>query len=140
MSVNPTITHVLDTSALLAFYFGESGSAQVRNIIGDERHTIAISVLSVSEFWGRLRAEGCEHAFEADWAKMAELIEHIVPVTLPIVQQGIQLRQNTSARLPYIDALIAATAAYHHAIFVHRDPHFSSIPTPFLTQIVLPEK
>lgn len=132
------MTYVLDSSALLAFYFGEPGAARVRDIVSDEHARVHLSVLSAAEFWGRLRSEGAEERFQDDWHRLTELASAVVPVTLPIVLEAIALKRAATARLPYVDALIAATAAHGKAVLIHRDPHFAAIPAQHLQQEQLP--
>ena len=88
----------------------------------------------------RLRAEGAEQAFEDDWRRLSALVSELIPVSLPIVLKSIELRRAATARLPHVDALIAATAAHRNAVLVHRDPHFSAIPAPWLKQERLPSE
>lgn len=132
------MTVLLDTSAVLAFYFGEPGADHVRDVLADARIPVALSVLTAGEFWARLRAEGAEERFDEDWHRLTELVPNVVAVSLPVVRKAIDLRRAATSRLPYIDALIAATAAEHDAVLLHRDPHFSAIPTQWLAQEQLP--
>jgi predicted nucleic acid-binding protein len=64
----------------------------------------------------------------------------IEPISVEVVQRSLELRVAATARLPQMDALIAATAATCGAILVHRDPHFLSIPNHLIQQEPLPEK
>lgn len=132
--------HLLDSSAVLAFYFGEPGAERVRDILSEERTPVVLSVLTAAELWSRLRAEGAEPAFEDVWRRLSEMASALVPVSLQVVVTAIELRRSAAARLPLIDALIAATAAEQGAVLVHRDPHFSSIPADLLRQERLPDK
>lgn len=132
------MTHLLDSSALLALYFQEPGWDRVANLLNDERSTTGLSVLTTMEFWSRLRAVGAESAFQPAWSKIVDTILDQRPVTMPVVMEALRLRQAASARLPTVDALIAATAAVHGAVLVHRDPHFAAIPTELLKQEALP--
>ena len=125
---------VLDTSALLAFYFGEPGAERVEILIGDPGARICISALTVGEFWGRLRARGVEARFDEEWGQLKELLGEIIPVSPEIVLTSCALRSATRKRLPYIDALIAATAVVRGATLAHRDAHFDSIPAGLLRQ------
>jgi predicted nucleic acid-binding protein len=134
------VSYLLDTSALLAFYFGEPGAERVRDVLSGEHGPVSLSVLTAAEFWGRLRAEGAEGAFEGAWGQLTELVSELRPVTLAIVMRAIELRRASTARLPYVDALIAATATHHDAVLVHRDPHFGSIPDGLLRQEPLPDR
>ncbi|HQV29456.1 MAG TPA: PIN domain-containing protein [Thermoflexales bacterium] len=130
---------LLDTSALLALYFGESGGARVAAMFGDPGVRVSISALSVGEFWGRLRARSIPTDFDDAWASLRELIDDVIPVSTDIVLASCALRQATPARLPYIDALIAATAAARNAVLIHRDAHFAAIPAGILKQEMLTE-
>ena len=138
------MNYLLDSSALLAYYFGETGCERVRDILADERAGVEVSVLTASEVWGRLRAEGAgadaQPVFDAEWQRLSEMMTAIVPVTYEVVRRSLDLRAAAAKRLPQIDALIAATAAVRGAVLVHRDPHFLSIPADLLQQEVLVEK
>jgi predicted nucleic acid-binding protein len=134
------VTYLLDSSALLAYYFGEPAGRRVRLLLSDDRADIRLSVITMAEFWSRLRAEGLVQIFEEEWRKISTLMSGIEPVTLAVVQRSLDLRAKATARLPQIDALIAATAAFHGAVLVHRDPHFLSIPEGLLQQEFLPDR
>jgi len=134
------VSYLLDSSALLAFYFGESGGDRVQEILSDEKTVVYLSVLSMAEFWGRLRAIGSASIFDDEWQQISEMMTSIVPISSEIVYRSLDLRAAATARLPQIDALIAATAAIQNATLVHRDPHFQSIPDHLLQQETLPEK
>lgn len=131
---------LLDTSAVLALYFQEPGGVRVAAILGDSAVRASISALSVGEFWGRLRARGGAEEFSNAWAGLQDLIDDVIPVSSDIVLASCALREATPARLPYIDALIAATAAARNAILIHRDAHFSAIPAGILKQEMLEER
>ncbi len=132
--------YLLDSSALLAFYFGEPGGARVQEILSDEKTIVRLSVLSMAEFWSRLRAIGAAALFDEEWRQISEMMTGIDPISTEIVYHSLQLRSAATARLPQIDAIIAATAAVQNAILVHRDPHFLAIPSQLLQQEILPEK
>ena len=134
------MSYLLDSSALLAYYFAEPGGARVLELLSGEGTEVSISVLTMGEFWSRLRSEGSPFAFFEEWRSLSELFTSIHPVTVEIVHQSIELRSVATGRLPHIDALIAATAASLGATLVHRDPHFSTIPQSLLQQESLPEK
>ena len=51
------VTHVLDTSAILAHYFNEPGAEMVERLWHDSVNRIAMCVLSLPELRGRLTAE-----------------------------------------------------------------------------------
>jgi len=129
---------LLDSSALLAFYFGEPGAERVREVLAEDQGPVNISVLTAAEFWVRLRAVGAEDRFEQAWSQVREMVSDVFDVSLPVVLKAIDLRRAATSRLPYIDALIAATAAHHDAVLIHCDSHFRSIPEALLRQEPLP--
>ena len=73
------------------------------------------------------------------WENYSALFSKVLAADAPIAHRAIQLRAATPQRLPTVDALIAATAAEHDLILVHRDPHLSAIPTASLQQMRLPK-
>jgi predicted nucleic acid-binding protein len=128
------MTHLLDSSAFFAYFFGEPGRPGVEALFQTPAHVIGLSVLTASEFWGRLKRNLSETAFEQEWEDHLPLFSTIVPVTWEITQKAIALRRAATSRLPTIDSLIAATAAVQGAILVHCDPHFRAIPGDLLRQ------
>jgi len=131
------MTHLIDTSALLAFIFGEPGAEQVQALIEDERNHLSVSVLTKVEFWSRLKSLGREEEWEREWALHISLFEAILDVSQAVADRSIALRRACPDRLPTADALIAATAVAHNLILVHRDTHFGSIPERWLRQVDL---
>ena len=101
---------------------------------------MGLSALTSVEFWARLRAEDRDMVFEQEWEDYLPLFERIVSVDLSLCLKAIELRRAATSRLPTIDSLIAAAAAKHDAVLVHRDPHFKSIPGHLLKQELLLEK
>jgi len=134
------VTHLLDSSAFFAFFFDEPGWRRVEELFRDPAVEAGLSALTSVELWARLKAEGCEEVFEQEWHDHLPLFERVLSVDLPLCLKAIELRRAAINRLPTIDSLIAATAAAHNAVLVHRDPHFSSIPGHLLKQEILPEK
>lgn len=131
---------LLDSSALIAFYFGEPGSERVRDILNSEEADVRVSVLTAAEFWSRLRGEGWTQVFDEEWSRIADVLSSVDPVSMDVVLKSFELRLAATARLPQIDALIAATSALHNAVLVHRDPHFLTIPSHLLQQELLPDR
>ena len=135
------ITHVLDTSALLAHYLQEPGAADVNNLLAQGPEQAGISLITVVELRGRLSAvlddsQEAERAFKL----YTEILTTILPFTRETADWAMELRASTPARLPMVDALIAASAKQHGATLVHRDPHLAAIPGDLLPQLVLPPK
>lgn len=49
------MTHLLDSSAVIAYYFDEPGADQVALLLEDNRNPPAVSCITQIEFWSRLR-------------------------------------------------------------------------------------
>ena len=134
-----TVTHVLDTSALLAHYFDEPGADVVERLWSSRSERPAICAVTVTELKTRLRDEltdGVE-AREAADAYLNELTV-CLPVDRTVAELAWQLKESIGDRIPLVDALIAATARSAGAVLVHRDPHLGRIPREVVDQIVLP--
>ena len=134
------MTHLLDTSALFAFCFDEPGRERIEELFSDPAVTVGLSALTAVEWWARLKAEGCEDAFDGEWQAHLPLFEGIVGCDAPTCRKAVELRAAACSRVPTIDSVIAATAAMKEAILVHRDPHFTAIPETHLQQEVLPSE
>ena len=133
------MTHLLDSSAFFAYFFGEPGKEQVEQLFEDDKASIGLSVLTAVELWARLQAEGHEEAFEEEWEAHLPLFENVVAADMKVARKAVELRRKAGKRVPAVDSLIAASASVSGAILVHRDPHFLSIPEAELAQQVLPE-
>lgn len=121
------LTHILDTSAWLAHIFDEPGADAITALLENKETELGVSTLSIVEAHGRFRARGRESEFDEMLDIYRRLFTHILPVSEAIALRAIVLREAASARVPAIDSLIAATAAHHGAILVHRDPHFLAL-------------
>ncbi len=132
------VTHVLDTSALLAHYFNEPGADAVQALWETENTRVGISVLSIPELRGRLSREVAD-ASEARSAAEAYLGELTValPVDRATAEMAWQLRASSEDRLPLVDAVIAATARVVGAVLVHKDPHMARIRKGLVEQIMI---
>lgn len=132
--------YLLDSSAWLAHLLGEPGMEQVNELFDEPQVEINISALSILEIYARLRGMGQEEQWPAVWKTYALLFTHVLPADEAVALQSIALRSSTSARVPTVDSLIAATAAVHQLTLVHRDPHLAAIPAHLLQQRQLPDK
>lgn len=135
------ITHVLDTSALLAHNQNEPGADQVTALLALGPNMIAISAVTLVELKGRLRELICDLA-EVDrvFDAYCNILTQTLPLTKELALAAVALREQISTRIPLVDSLIAATAKANNATLVHRDPHFTAISTSVLPQIFLPPK
>jgi predicted nucleic acid-binding protein len=132
------ITHLLDTSAILAHFFDEPGADAVDAIWQDRTNKPAICVLSIPELRSRLAAElGDSGEAERVCGLYTDQLTVSVPVDRAAAELAADLRAATSSRLPLVDACIAACAALRDAILVHADPHMDPLPADRVRQIRL---
>ncbi len=133
------MTHLLDTSALLAHYLGEEGAARVQALFEDQTAAPGSSTLALFEFELRLHQLGLEAATRAaEVGRYRALLDEVADVDEAVRSEGVRLRINATPRGPAMDALIAGTASLRNATLVHRDPHFAAFPPHLLKQEVLP--
>jgi predicted nucleic acid-binding protein len=132
------VTHLLDTSALLAHYFNEPGAEVVQGLGKARGRKPGISVLSVAELRGCLEQEVSDTAEVEDAARayFGDLTE-CIPVDRAVAELAWHIRGAMRHRLPLIDALIAATARSVDAILVHKDSHMTRIPTGLVKTLFL---
>jgi predicted nucleic acid-binding protein len=135
------ITHVLDTSAILAHYLREPGAEDVNSVLARGPDETGISLITIVE----LRARLSELAVDAQEAERAfklytETLMTVLPFTRETADAATELRAATRPRLALVDALIAASAKQLGATLVHRDPHMATIPSSLVRQMVLPPK
>ncbi len=135
-----TITHLLDTSALLAHFFDEPGADVVQGLWDTRAGKPGICAVTVTELKTRLKAELASEA-EAQQAVEAYLDELTVclPVDRTVAEMAWQVKEACPERIPLVDALIAGTARAFNAVLVHRDPHLARIPREVLGQVLLPK-
>lgn len=135
------MTHLLDTSALLAHYFAEAGAVEVQALFEDESFSIGTSILALFEFDLRLHQLGLDSSIRgAELARYRSLLDEIAMVDEDVRGEAIKLRIAASTRIASMDVLIAASASLRSVTLVHRDPHFGAIPMSVLRQMILPEK
>jgi predicted nucleic acid-binding protein len=135
------MTHLLDTSALLAHYLAEPGATRLQALFEDTAVVAGTSILVLFEFDLRLHQLGIDAATrDAELNRYRALLSEVVNVDEVIPTEGVRLRISAAARASAMDTLIAATALVRGATLVHRDPHFTAIPTSMLKQEMLPLK
>jgi predicted nucleic acid-binding protein len=135
------ITHILDTSAILAHYFGEPGAAEVDAVWRQKGSAPAICVLTIPELRTRLQAEiGDPAEVERAFDLYVNHLTSSVPVDRATAEAAMQLRQSSSSRLPLVDACIAGCARQNRCVLVHRDPHLDGLPAGAVRQLRLPDK
>ncbi len=135
------MTHLLDTSALLAHYLAEPGAERVQALFEDDAVLAGVSILSLYEFELRLDQLGVKAATRlAELSRYRVLLNEVVDVDEAVRSEAMRLRTSATAHVAAMDVLIAATAALKNATLVHRDLHFTAIPPGLLKQEVLPAK
>jgi len=134
------VTHVLDTSALLAHAFQEPGWERVRQLLREEEAVLGLSAAVLFELHVRLQERGVLAPHPSAVAQYEALFDVAIPVDNAVARAAVELKRHTPKRLPALDALIAACAKVHDAILVHRDPHLAQIPAHLLKQEILPAK
>jgi len=134
------VTHVLDTSALLAHAFQEPGWERVRDILCDDAAVLGLSAAVLFELQVRLHEKGVLAQHPDAVAEYEALFDVAIPVDNAVARAAFELKHHTPQRLPAIDALIAACAKIHDAVLVHRDPQVAQVPAHLLKQEVLPPK
>jgi predicted nucleic acid-binding protein len=135
------MTHLLDTSALLAHYLAEPGATRVQGLFEGPAVATGTSILALFEFELRLHQLGLDGTTRAaELSRYRALLTEIVNVDEAIRSEGVRLRTSATARASAMDTLIAATASLRGAVLVHRDPHFLAIPGVMLKQEMLPPK
>lgn len=135
------VTHVLDTSAILAHYFDEPGAGTLEELWSSPDYRLAVSAVTVAELRHRLHQE-LERAADATAAADTYLndLTTCLPVDRATAELAWQLKSTTPGRLPLVDALIAACARSAGAVLVHRDPHLAQIPPGLVEQVILPSE
>lgn len=135
------MTHVCDTSVLLAHYLKEPGGERFDALALDDHAVVGISTLTLYELETRLTQEGLSRADRGRVIRRYVSVVHaVIPVTAEIAALAAALREESSSRVAAVDCLIAATALSLGAVLVHRDAHFAALPEGRPAQESLPEK
>lgn len=130
--------HLLDTSALLAHFFGESGWETVESLLENRECRVDVCVVTMFEFNCVLRAKGVSPADIQDVSgAYSGMFSSALPVDVPAIQHAIRLRERLATRIPLADALVAGCALSRGAVLVHRDTHMTMIPEDLLKQVCL---
>lgn len=129
---------LLDTTALLAHHLGETGAGEVQAVFDDPEVETALCTVSVTEFARRLGVLGAAAA-DARGRALAylDLIDRVVAVDAAVAIRAFELAATAEARVPLVNALIAAAAQTVSATLIHRDGHFFAIPS--LEQVMIAE-
>ena len=118
----PAITHVVDASALIAYFKGEPGHGHLPNLLLDERNILAIHAVNLCEvYYGYLKSDGLTQANEA-WDRSSKLLG-----ILEIMSEGFVKRvarwkvHRKDPPFSLGDSFAAASAEEHAAILLTAD-------------------
>jgi predicted nucleic acid-binding protein len=129
---------MLDTSAVLAHFFQESGFGIVQQLLTDHEKRTSICAITLFEFRFVLREKKVKEADIIEAEQMyKDLIPDVFAVDLKAVQQAVTAREAAAVRIPMTDALVAGCAICNSATLVHRDKHLDAIPQTLLRSIRL---
>ncbi len=123
-------TYLFDTSALLTLIEDEDGADRVQALLTEEQVLIPWSAL-MEVYYITLQERG-----QAEADQRYALIKLLPTTILWNVEEAVLLTAgNLKAqyRLSFADALVAAFAAQHKAILLHKDPEFE----PLADQVTL---
>ncbi len=133
---NSNPTYLLDTSALMTFMEDEEGAERVERILAHEG--VLIPSIALIEVVYITRQEQGQRAAEYRYA----LLKQTRATILWEIDETILFtaaRFKADFHISFADATIAAFAACHHAILVHKDPEFKALNNE-LTMETLPFK
>ena len=135
------MTHLLDTSAVLAHYLDEPGAQEVSALLETGPDKVALAAPSWPELARRLK-ELIDDPSEREKVFRSYTRDLCACVVLDeaAARAAVRIQEASPARLPLVDALIAGCAASADLILVHRDRHFDSVPGTLLQTVRLPTK
>lgn len=135
------MTHLLDTSAILAHFLDEPGADRVEALLAGGSEVAGLAASAWAELDRRL------HELIPDAAEAARVLRHytrslcgFIPVDEAATLAAMKIRHGCTDRLPLVDALIAGCAACHHLTLVHRDTHMDAIPSDQVAVLRLPDR
>ena len=135
------MTHLLDTSAVMAHFLAEPGGERVTQLLARGPGSVALAAPGWPELERRLDELIPEPAEAARiFRHYTETLCAMVPLDEAAARAAIRIRHSCPNRLPLVDALIAGCAMAAGLILVHRDSHLDAIPTAVLAVLRLPDK
>ena len=133
------ITHVFDTTAVLAHYFNEPGAEQVHALLADKSVGVGFAALSLLDLKARLVASVADpREAERAFRLYAGELMATIPVTRDVAELAEAILRQTDDDLSLLEAIVAATAKSAGAVLVHRDPLLARLPVSLLNQYALP--
>lgn len=135
------MTHLLDTSAILAHFLDEPGADQVEALLAGGPSVAGLSAPSWAEIDRRM------HEILPDANAALRILRHytrslcgFVPVDEAAALAAMRIRRSCVSRLPLVDALIAGCASARGLTLVHRDKHMDAIPGGEVRLLRLPDR
>lgn len=117
MAAKPT--HIVDASALIAYFKNEEGHEKFADFLLDERNVLAIHVVNLCELYhDYLRSDGIDVAEEA-WRKAASMLAIVEKTDEQFIKRV--ARWKVDHGLSLTDAFAAATAEEYACRFVTTD-------------------
>lgn len=133
------MTYFFDSSALVAHAFNQPGASQVQELVEDEKNELFFSALSLFELAAVLKHQGAANFIDTYWETYRQCAT-VIPVDASLAESAWRLRENSVARIPMADAIIAVSAQKVGATLVHRDQHLAQIPESLVPQRRLPDR
>ncbi len=133
MATKPT--HVVDASALIAYFKEEAGHENFAAIFADEENVLVIHATNLCEvYYGYLRSDGSDKAEEA-WQKATTILGVVEKLDAQFVKRvG---RWKVEHNLPLLDAFAGACAEEHACALITTDRnHFGAVEAAGALEIV----
>ncbi len=133
MSAKPT--HIVDASALIAYFKQETGHENLASLLADEHNLLAIHITNLCEvYYNYLRSDGADKAEEA-WQKATTILGVIEKSEAQFLKRVGHWK--VTYALPLGDAFAAATAEDNAAPLITTDRNdFSAIESAGALQII----
>lgn len=131
----PVVTHVVDASALTAYFKEEAGSERLAELLADQENVLAIHIVNLCEVYcGYYHIDGPERAQEA-WAKAVSFLQVLEKADESFMKRVARWKATRS--IPLGDAFAAATAENDAVPLVTADhTHFDPIDQSGTIEIV----
>ena len=122
MAAKPT--HIIDASALIAYFNGEDGHERFAQLLSDEGNVLAMHATNLCEvYYGYLRADGLERA-ETAWEEAVRVVQVMNKLDDGFVKRV--ARWKVEYGLGLADAHAAAAAEEHACELVTADSGFDA--------------
>lgn len=120
--------YVLDTSAVMAYFFNEAGAEKVDRLLRmaeKKRGLVSISFMTAMEVLYRIWQRVGEREGKAWYLRLKALPVQHIQSSEGLLLQAARLKAHYA--MSVADAWIAATAQVQRAVLVHKDPEFEPL-------------